>query len=80
MSSHGQIQPCPLSYRGWEAKTVRPKYQGFSPLDVLLCLCAVPLAFGTGLVFDLNRGAIFFVLIGWGLVLLIGAAWMRGEK
>ena len=54
-----------------------PKYQGFSPLGVLLGLCAVLLTFATGLLFDLNRGALFFALIAWALVLFVGAAWLR---
>jgi hypothetical protein len=54
---------------------MQPKYQGFSPLGILLGLCAVVLAFGIGVLFDLGRGATFFVLVGTGLVLFVGAAW-----
>ena len=62
------------------AQAMSPKDQGFSLLGVLLGVCAILLTFGTAWLLDLNRGATFFALIGWGLALFVGAAWLRGER
>jgi hypothetical protein len=56
------------------------KYQGFSPIGVLLGFCTIVLTFATAWFFELNRGAIFFTLIGWVIVLFGGTAWLRSRK
>jgi hypothetical protein len=58
----------------------KPKYQGFAPLGVLFGFFVLVLSAVTGWLFQLNRGAMYFTIVGWSIVLVIIYYWMQGRE
>jgi hypothetical protein len=53
------------------------KYQGFTPMGVLFGFLALVLTLLTALMFDLNKGGAFIVLVFWGLLLFVAPGLWR---